>query len=189
MKNLVEALRKVIALPKDMAEQYVRQHKSGFQKSKMTDESLQEFVNTQNITDPDDINDLMYDLERDFKIFNLKKPEPASKSAPTKETSVKVDFSNWETADTGDTTHYGGYAIVGNEKIQGYGTDRDGDVWTDIGISIIDQLGVDVENDPAFEDIHDQVMEVVHLLDSEPAKRTIALKDGKVTIPGILDES
>lgn len=90
--RLLAALQKVVALPKETSDLFMKEH------PKPTSEDLQKFVDEQGISDKDDINDLMYDLEKN-KIFNLKKPKPASSEG-------KPSAEDWDDKQWADYVEY-----------------------------------------------------------------------------------
>ena len=89
--------------------------------------------------------------------------------------ALTTDFTMFNSADDGDTTHYGGYAMIGEKRINGYGNDRQiGGVFDDIADEICKQLGV--------EELDDDVMEIVYQLDTKPLIKKLVVVNGKVKV-------
>lgn len=75
-------------------------------------------------------------------------------SDPDVPPSVLVDASNFQSADDGDTTHYGGFVAVNERPIVCQGTDRDSyTVFDFIAKTIADLLGVPVGEDHVIESL------------------------------------
>ncbi len=70
---------------------------------------------------------------------------------------IKVNADNFQTADDGNTTHYGGTVLItcgdATETVQCHGTDRDSyNIFDEITDKLTDMLGIEVVEDEDGED-------------------------------------
>lgn len=170
MKLLKRALQ-VVALDKHVAKKFVQLHET-----RPSQEDLEKFIHKEQITDPEEISELMYDLRHNHGIMDLKKPSPTTRDrTPDIELSSDLTGSEFiealedEFSGLGYHTHYDPAHEPGTSDYYGFFVSKDKQALDEV-IKLTDKL-LELDPDEIGEDRwakkQDEILEEIENISEE----------------------